>query len=111
MKKNVLINCQIWCLLIGWGWAQGGAAQPAVFQRADQKLGRHLIQENHCSDCHAQRVGGDGHAIYRPKGKINTPSALQTMVESCNVQLGLQLFPEEVTAISAVLNQDFYKFK
>jgi hypothetical protein len=33
------------------------------------------------------------------------------MVEQCSLQLNLQLFPEEVDAIAAVLNRDHYKFK
>jgi hypothetical protein len=32
------------------------------------------------------------------------------MVEMCNTELKLQLFPEEVTAISAVLERDHYRF-
>jgi hypothetical protein len=33
------------------------------------------------------------------------------MVEQCNATLNLQMFPEEVTAVAAVLNRDHYKFK
>ncbi len=33
------------------------------------------------------------------------------MVEGCNTQMNLGLFPEEVTAIAAVLNRDHYRFK
>jgi hypothetical protein len=33
------------------------------------------------------------------------------MVQQCSTQLNLQLFPEEVDAIAAVLNRDHYKFK
>jgi hypothetical protein len=32
-------------------------------------------------------------------------------VENCSTRLNLQLFPEEVTAIAAVLNRDHYRFK
>jgi len=32
-------------------------------------------------------------------------------VEQCNTELKLQLFPQEVTAVAAVLNRDFYRFK
>ena len=74
-------------------------------------LGAKLISENRCSQCHAQRVGGDGSAMYRPAGRINTPGLLRGMVEQCNSELNLSLFPEEVTAIAAVLNRDHYRFK
>ena len=33
------------------------------------------------------------------------------MVESCNTEMNLGLFPEDVTAVAAVLNRDHYKFK
>lgn len=86
-------------------------AQPAIFRDADLKLGDKLIADNKCVACHQQKVGGDGSAIYRPAGRINTPGLLRGMVEQCSAQLNLTLFPEEVTAIAAVLNRDHYKFK
>lgn len=84
---------------------------PALYQGADLKLGEKLIVENKCSACHQQKVGGDGSAIYKPTGRVNTPGVLRGMVESCNTELNLGLFPEEVTSISAVLNRDHYRFK
>ncbi len=86
-------------------------AQPAMFRNADLALGGKLIQEHKCAQCHVQRVGGDGSAIYRPAGRINTPGFLRGMVEQCNTELNLGLFPEEVEAVAAVLNRDHYKFK
>ncbi len=86
-------------------------AEPAIFKGADLKLGAKLIAENKCSACHAQKAGGDGSAIYKPKGRINTPGLLRGMVEQCNTELNLGLFPEEVNAVAAVLNRDHYKFK
>lgn len=88
-----------------------GAQMPALYQGADLKLGEQLIAEHKCAACHQQKVGGDGSAIYRPAGRVNTPGVLRGMVESCNTELNLGLFPEEVTAISAVLNRDHYRFK
>jgi hypothetical protein len=88
------------------------AAQSGVtpYPEADLALGRKLIEEHKCSECHARRVGGDGNAIYRPLGRVNTPSALRGMVEMCNTQLGLSLFPEEVMSMAAVLDRDHYRF-
>lgn len=77
---------------------------------ADLPLGERLIQEHRCSECHTRRVGGDGSAIYRPKGRINNPAALRGMVDYCAVELKMSLFPEEVTAIAAVLQRDHYRF-
>jgi len=88
------------------------AAQvPGIFQGADLKLGEKLIAENQCVACHKRNVGGDGTGIYRAAGKINTAGYLRGMVENCNTELNLGFFPEEVTAVAAVLNRDHYKFK
>ena len=86
-------------------------AQPALFKDADLKLGAQLIAQNNCDGCHQKRVGGDGSAMYRPLGRINTPGFLRGMIEQCNTELNLGFFPEEVTAVAAVLNRDYYKFK
>lgn len=98
---------------VGFALVSGVAmGQPSViFQGADLKLGEKLIAENQCVACHSRKVGGDGSAIYRPAGKINTAGYLRGMVENCNTELNLGFFPEEVTAIAAVLNRDYYKFK
>lgn len=86
-------------------------AQPEIFKGADLALGARLIAENKCAECHIKKVGGTGHAIYRPQGRINTPGFLRGMVEQCNTELNLGFFPEEVNAVAAVLNRDHYKFK
>jgi len=93
--------------LMAVAWAQ----IPKIFQDADLKLGEKLIAENKCTECHASKVVGDGSAMYKPKGRVNAPGVLRGMVEQCNTELNLGLFPEEVTAIAAVLNRDYYRFK
>jgi hypothetical protein len=107
---------QVGCVLalVGLGAAGGLHAQsPAaeLFRDADLSLGKDLMAEHGCTSCHATKFGGDGSSIYRPRGRINTPGFLRGMVEQCNTELNLGLFPEEVTAIAAVLNRDHYKFK
>jgi hypothetical protein len=82
----------------------------AIFQDADLALGQQLIAEHQCDACHIRRVGGDGSAIYKPAGRINTPGALRGMVQYCSTELNLGLFPEDVTAIAAVLQRDHYRF-
>jgi len=84
---------------------------PEIFREADLRQGERLLEENRCAACHAQKFGGDGSAIYRPVGRVNTPALLRGTVEQCNLTLNLSLFPEEVTDISAVLNRDYYRFK
>lgn len=97
------------------GLACGASAQTTaplspLFKDADLKLGEKLIVEHQCSTCHARRVGGDGRAIYRPLGKINTAGLLRGMVDYCSTELNLGLFPEEVSAVAAVLDRDHYRF-
>lgn len=93
------------------GAAQAQPALPEIYQGADLVLGRKLLAEHRCSECHVRRVGGDGSAIYRPQGRIGNAGLLRGMVEQCNTELNLSLFPEEVTAIAAVLNQLHYRFE
>ena len=92
--------------------AEVGAQSAAeLFRGADLALGERLIKDNRCTACHIGKVGGDGSAIFRPAGRINTPSFLRGMVEQCNTERNLGLFPEEVSAVAAVLNRDHYRFK
>jgi hypothetical protein len=84
---------------------------PSIFKDADFALGAKLIEENKCAACHIQKVGGNGSAIYKPLGRINTPGFLRGMVDQCNTEMNLGIFPDEVTSIAAVLNRDHYKFK
>lgn len=86
------------------------AQTPEIFRDADLPLGEKLLAEHRCAACHASKVGGDGASIYRPAGKINTPGALRGMVDFCSTELNLGLFPEETTAVAAVLNRDHYRF-
>ena len=88
-----------------------GAQVPEIFKDADLPLGQKLIKEHACSSCHARKVGGDGSAIYRTAGRINTPGALRGMVDLCSTELNLGMFPEEVTAVAAVLQRDHYRFQ
>lgn len=96
--------------LLALAAAPAFAQTPEIFKDADLPLGQKLIAEHQCSACHIRRVGGDGNAIYKPTGRINTPGALRGMVDYCSTELNLGLFPEEVTAIAAVLQRDHYRF-
>ena len=83
----------------------------SIFNGADLALGERLIAEHRCTNCHQGKVGGDGSSIYRPTGRISTAGFLRGMVEQCNTELRLTLFPDEVNAIAAVLNRDHYRFR
>lgn len=91
--------------------ALSAPANPLEFTNADLRLGERLLREHDCASCHVRRVGGDGSAIYRPTGRVNSPPALLSMVERCSVELNLQLFPEDIQAIAGVLQRDHYRFR
>ena len=82
-----------------------------MFRDADLALGEQLVREHRCAECHSRKFGGDGTAIYRPQGRIGSAPLLRGMVQLCSTELNLSLFPEEVTAVAAVLNRDHYRFK
>ena len=92
-------------------WAASAHAQTGFFKDADLGLGEKLIAQSKCVACHVSKVGGDGSAIYKPLGRINSPPVLRGMVEQCTTELNLGLFPEEVHSVAAVLARDYYKFK
>lgn len=111
---TLLSKASFWAvstLVSGLALLPNATAQPALFKDADLKLGAQLIAQNNCDACHQKRIGGNGSAMYKPLGRINTPGFLRGMVEQCNTELNLGFFPEEVTAVAAVLNRDHYKFK
>jgi len=93
-------------LLAGSAFAQ----TPEIFRGADLALGDKLLRQHRCAECHARKVGGDGAGIYKPAGKINSPGLLRGMVDYCSTELNLGLFPEDVTAVAAVLQRDHYRF-
>ena len=101
-----------WILILGLlGMSGVQAQQHPLFKDADMQLGEKLIAENKCNECHIRRIGGDGSSIYKPKGRINTAGALRGMVEYCNTELNLGFFPEDTSAVAAVLNKQHYKFR
>jgi hypothetical protein len=110
VKANEIAAGLAALLLVTSPSAQAPSAS-VLFKDADLKLGERLIAEHACAQCHIKKVGGDGSAIFRPQGRIDTPGFLRGMVEQCNTELNLGLFPEEVTAVAAVLNRDHYRFK
>ena len=71
------------------------------------------IDRSKCYACHAKKTGfGNGDMIYtRSDSKVNSLAKLKTMVERCNTELRLDLFPEDEADVIAYLNKQFYKFK
>ncbi len=105
---SVLVSASLLMLAPASALAQGAAE---LFRDADLALGEQLIRQHRCTECHIRKVGGDGSAIYRPAGRISTPGFLRGMVEQCNTELNLGMFPDEVSSVAAVLNRQWYRFK
>jgi hypothetical protein len=97
--------------VLGLSTTHASAQGAEIFKGADLLLGEKMIAEHQCISCHASKVGGNGNAIYKPLGQINTAGLLRGMVEMCNTTMNMGMFPEEVSAVAAVLNRDHYKFK
>ncbi|MGS5087212.1 hypothetical protein ACVC7V_11970 [Hydrogenophaga sp. A37] len=106
--KTTLIGTALFTLLFSGAASAQGAE---IYKGTDLALGEKLIAEHRCVACHVSKVGGDGSAMYKPMGKINSAGLLRGMVEMCNTTMNLGMFPEEVSAVAAVLNRDHYKFK
>jgi hypothetical protein len=106
-----VLSCAALCALLLAPAPVLSQSAAELYKDADLPTGEKLIREHRCDECHIRKVGGNGSAIYRPKGRVNAPGVLRGMVETCNLELNLALFPDEVTSISAVLNRDHYRFK
>lgn len=111
LSLTALVGAAAWGLPALHALAQPAPTARVLFADADLALGERLVAEHQCAECHARKFGGDGSQIYRPGGRISTPGFLRGMVEQCNTQLNFGLFPEEVTAIAAVINRDHYRFE
>ncbi len=78
---------------------------------ADVAKGKALHQES-CVQCHANRFGGDGAAIYtRPNRKVNDIKRLEGQVAFCSNMVGAQWFDDEIKSVSNYLNQEYYHIK
>lgn len=73
-------------------------------QAADLALGKKLHSEN-CLKCH----GPEKYAA--PDRKVRSMSTLKTFVQGCATNLNLSWFEDEVDAVAAYMNQEFYKLK
>jgi hypothetical protein len=76
---------------------------PLAAQATDTGRGESLHEE-HCTRCHDTRV------YTRPDRRITSLDSLKTQVQRCETNLGLQWFDDEVDAVTAYLNANYYKF-
>ena len=71
---------------------------------ADIERGKSLKQQ-HCMTCH------DDGVYTRPNRRVTTLAGLKNQVRRCELSLGLKWFDEDIDAVTAYLNQSYYKFK
>ena len=77
-------------------------------------LGRRLLAENDCNGaCHRKHSpDGDALTLYtRPSHKLKDLPGLRGQVERCVLNLSVPIAPDEIDALVAALNNDYYKFK
>jgi cytochrome c553 len=70
---------------------------------AKLETGEKLVT-THCSSCHQAEM------YTRAESKIKSVDALLTQVKACDANIGSGLFDEDMVAITAYLEVNFYKF-
>jgi mono/diheme cytochrome c family protein len=87
-----------------------GVALADPFPDADLANGRDLHYGKKCASCHTEITGRDEAFIYlRDERKVKTLFDLRRTVSFCNMNLKLELFPEDERDVAAFVNQQFYK--
>ncbi|MGO9392350.1 hypothetical protein [Rhodoblastus sp.] len=77
-------------------------------------LGRSLLAENDCNGACHQKHSPDGNALTlytRPNPKVKDLAGLRKQVERCVASLNAPIAPDEIGALVAALNHDYYMFK
>ncbi|WP_125198160.1 cytochrome c [Guyparkeria sp. SCN-R1] len=91
-------------LLAGLMLAVPAAAEP------DISWGGELFAEN-CSECHMVPHDDDWFKARADAGNMGSYDSLRTQVQGCANNFGLPWFDEEVEAVTAWLNQEYYDFE
>lgn len=94
-------------ILMGAG-AFANAANP--FPDAELANGAEIHTSKRCAACHTEKTSRDEAFIYlRDDRKVKSLFDLRRYVSLCNMELKLELFPEDERDVAAYLNQRFYK--
>jgi mono/diheme cytochrome c family protein len=87
------------------------SANAEPYPNGDPKIGKALVSKN-CIQCHADRFGGDGSAIYTRENRlVKTSRGLLVQIRNCNTMLGLKLFEDEELNVASYLNKTYYHFE
>ncbi len=71
---------------------------------AEEAIDAHALHEQNCVKCHGTDV------YTRPDRKVTSYDGLSRQVRRCETALGLRWFDEDIAAMTAYLNRDFYRF-
>ena len=89
-----------------------GSVLSAPFPNGDAQAGKKLFEQNKCSRCHVDMMGGDGSAIFtRPDHKVTSPQKMVQQMHVCSGNAGITLSAQDEQNLGAYLNQRYYHFK
>lgn len=91
-------------LLAGLMLAAPVAAEP------DIAWGGELFADN-CAECHMVPHNDEWFKARADAGNMGSYESLRTMVQGCANNFGLPWFDEEVDAVTAWMNQEYYGFE
>lgn len=110
MRSSML---RVWAgrvLAFGLGLPPAAMADAAPFPDADLANGREIHYSKRCAACHTEKTTRDEAFIYRRDDrKVRTLYDLRRYVSLCNMELKLELFPEDERDVAAYLNRQYYK--
>jgi hypothetical protein len=90
--------------------APPGPARAQPFAEADRSNGEVVYAEKRCAACHVDKTGRDAAFMYRRDDrKVKTLHDLRRYVSLCNMELRLELFPEDERDVAAFLNHQYYR--
>lgn len=75
-----------------------------VNTHADEAVDARALFDQNCTSCHGSEV------YTRENRRINSLDALHGQVRMCEQNLGLTWFDDQVDAVAALLNREYYKF-
>ncbi len=88
------------------------AAQADAFPGADLANGRDIHYAKRCAACHTEKTSREEAFIHlREDRKVRSLYDLRRYVSLCNMELKLELFPEDERDVAAYLNRQFYKLR
>jgi hypothetical protein len=109
LSRSIASVAATGCLVLG-SMVAGGAARANPFPDADLASGSEIHTGKRCAACHAEKTGRDAAFMYqRADRKVKSLFDLRRYVSLCNMELKLELFPEDERDVAAYLNEQYYK--